>query len=140
MKHKIAALVALLAVVLLTACSTENKELVIVPLGDKSALQRLADSWDDISEAKVNVSPSSLPGDKRRQFLDEVFAEAGFDYTETLHHMATKGIDIENKLHKDLAELILMPHRNQRGQPLAPADIYSMDELKDVAALERMFN
>ncbi len=135
---RVLASVMVLSALLLSACSSDNKELTAAPLGDKAILQKLADAWDDVSEEKVSISPTGLPADKRRKFLGEVFTAAGYDYTKTLHAMATKGIDKTNTLHKDMAELILMPHRNQRGGSMDPADIYSMDELKDIAALERM--
>jgi len=124
---------------LLAACSSGDGELPAAPLGDRAVLEKLADTWKQIAEAKMNVSPARLSGDKRRRFLGEVFAGAGYDYTKTLRQMAAGGIDKNNQLHKDMAELVLMPHRNQRGG-VDPADIYSIDELKDVAAVERMLN
>ncbi len=132
--------IALFACALLfAACSNGNSGLSAAPLGDRAVLEKLAAAWQEIAEAKMNVSPSRLPGDKRRRFVGEVFASAGYDYTKTLRQMAIGGIDKNNKLHKDLAELVLMPHRNQRGA-IDPTDIYSMDELKDVAAVERQLN
>lgn len=136
MIKRIAILGVLLSAWMLGGCSDDNKELVVAPLGDRAVLEELAKSWEAVAEAKIGASPSQLAGDQRRKFLGEVFAEAGYDYSKTLHAMAVNGLDKTNKLHVDMAELVLMPHRNQRAQ-IDPAEIYSMDELKDVAAVER---
>ncbi|MFC1751167.1 hypothetical protein ACFL2V_20475 [Pseudomonadota bacterium] len=136
MIKRIAVLGVFFSAWLLGGCSGSDAELKVAPLGDRAVLEALAESWKGISEAKVGVSPSQLAGDQRRHFLGEVFADAGYDYSKTLYAMAANGVDKNNKLHNDMVDLVLMPHRNQRVQ-IDPADIYSMDELKAVAAIER---
>lgn len=131
--------VLLAAALLFSGCSKKTETLVAAPLGDRTVLEALEKSWNGISEEKLAVSPVSLPGDERKKFLAQVFADAGYDYSATLVQMATQGFDKKNKLHTDMAELVLMPHRHPRV-PMDPAEYYSADELKAVAVIEREFN
>lgn len=127
------------AVVLLLAiagCDNRPEALVVVPLGERSALERLARSYTDLSDYKYASSPMSLPGGERKKFVVEVFTNAGYDYSATLNQMANQGVDAANQLHVDLADLVLLPLRSPRF-PTDPADIYSPEELMDVAAVER---
>ncbi len=133
-------LAALLLILVLQACSDEPRELVAVPLGDRAALQTLADAYTSLSDLKLTASPSIMPADKRKQFLIEVFTKAGYSYGLTLRQMAGAEFDKNRKLHRDLADLVLMPHRNQRGTRVAMDRIYSGEELQDVAVIERAFN
>ena len=107
-----------------------------MPLGERSALERLARSYTEISDYRYANSPMSLPGGERKKFVVDVFAKAGYDYSATLNHMANQGLDATNQLHVDLADLLLLPLRSPRF-PTDPAEIYSPEELMDVAAVER---
>jgi len=139
MMKPISVVLAVLMVMLLGACSNEPADLTAVPLGDRSALESLADSYRAVSEKTLSVSPKSLPGDERRHFLGLVFKRSGYSYSKTLHEMAEKGIDKKDQLQVDLAELVLMPHRNL-SIPTELTDIYSGQELQDVAVVERQLN
>ncbi len=121
--------------VLLTACSQSPSEMGPATLGDRAVLERLADSYTSISDGTLSVSPMSLPGDERRRFLEKVFQDAGYDYGLTLAALAD-GLDKNNKLHRDLAELAMMPHTKAK-YPMDPAEIYSSQELQLIAKIER---
>lgn len=129
----------LLATLWLAGCSKEPTELTAAPLGQRPVLESLADAYTAVSNEKLATSPMNLPGEERKRFVEEVFARSGYSYSETLHRMAEEGIDKTNQLHVDLAELVLMPHRNPRF-PLELTDIYSAQELQDVAVVERQLN
>lgn len=116
----------------------QSGELTAAPLGRVGVLEDLAESYTKVSDQHFSVSPMSLPGDERKRFLNLVFADSGYSYTETLHALA-QGMDTNNQHHKDMAELLLLPHRNPR-YPMDPAEIYSVEELKDVAVVERLLN
>lgn len=133
-------LLAGLLVMVLQACSQGPAELTAAPLGDRSVLEDLADAYTEVSNGKLAASPMTLPGDKRKQFLEEVFAAAGFSYSLTLSGMASEQFDKNQKLHRDLADLVLMPHRNQRNPRVAMDRIYTAQELQDIAVIERSFN
>ena len=124
------------ACVVMAGCDRGPKMLVPVPLGERSALERLAKSYTQVSDRKYATSPMSLPGAERKKFVVEVFAGAGYDYSATLDLMANQGLDPANQLHVDLADLVLLPHRRPK-YPTDPADVYSSEELMDVAAVER---
>lgn len=130
---------ALLAALLLSGCSGKPDAAVAVPLGDHAALEKLAKSWEKVAQQRVGVSPASLPGDERKKFLVMVFEDAGYDYGATLKQMAAKGFDKSDKNQNDLAELVTLPHRDQRVL-MDPAQIYSGEELQAIAAIERVRN
>ncbi len=127
---------ALFVITLLLGCSRDNAS-TVTPLGDRAALERLAEAYDSVSNQRLTTSPMSLPGPERKRFIERVFSASGYDYAETLHYMATSSFDASNPLHKDLAELALLPHQPPK-YPVDPADIYSAKELQDVAILERL--
>lgn len=127
------------AVVLSSGCSGKPEAPVAAPLGDNAVLEKLAASWEKISSSKLGVSPANLPGNERKKFLEEVFSEAGYSYNATLKLLVSEGVEKGNKLHTDLAELVLLPHRHPRV-PMDPAEYYSAEELQAVAALERALN
>ncbi len=128
------------AFVMVTACSQSPENLVPAPLGERAVLERLADAYTALSDKKLGVSPMSLLGDERHKFVTEVFAQAGYDYSATLRALAMGEFDRSNELHNDMVELLLMPHRSQTLVKMQPAEIYTSEELMDVAAIERMLN
>lgn len=132
-------LLCVLAVLLLLGCSNEPADLKAAPLGERSVLEELAQAYTAISDEQLTVSPTSLPGEDRKKFVELVFVKSGYSYRETLRQMATSGINNTNQLHVDMAELVLMPHRNPR-YPMELMDVYSADELQDVAVIERQLN
>ena len=129
----------MVVVALFSGCSGTPEATQPAPLGDKAALEKLASSWEKVSSEKLSISPSGLPGDERKKFLEQVFADAGYSYTATLKQLATQNIDKSNKLHTDLVDLVLLPHHGPRV-PMDPADIYTVEELQAVAVIERELN
>ncbi|MEQ6340199.1 MAG: hypothetical protein M3A44_00765 [Gammaproteobacteria bacterium] len=104
------------------------------PIGDKAALEVLAKAYQSVQEKQqLSLSPLSLPADARKKFVEMVFAEGGYNYSVTLHKMAASTLNASDQNTKDLAELLLMPHR---GLSVAMEEVYSADELRDVRALE----
>lgn len=119
----------------LSACSQEPSEIGPAPLGDLSALEQLAESYTKVSDQMLATSPISLPGKERRRFLENLFQDAGYDFSQTLAALA-EGLDNNNKLHRELAELVMMSH-TKTNYPSDPAEIYSPEELQHVAKIER---
>jgi hypothetical protein len=119
----------------LAACDYGAK--VAAPLGDKAALEKLADAYRAVEESQqVGGSPLSLPPEKRKKFVEMVFAEAGYSYSATLHSlgegMSQGKLKVVDQNIKDLAELLLIPHRAAANLE----NIYSAQELQDVRAIE----
>ena len=132
----IKSVVLLATALLLLACSTEPAELIAAPLGERAVLESLADSYTVVSDERLSVSPMNLNGEDRKKFVVRVFANSGYSYDKTLKNMAEKGIDKANKLHVDMTELVLMPHRNPRS-PVDLEAIYSIEERQNIAVIER---
>lgn len=104
------------------------------PLGDETALQKLATAYHAVEEQEhLEMPPASLPPDKRKKFIDRVFAQAGYSYAATLAKMATGNANLAEKHTRDMAELLLMPHRSSS---IALEEVYSTEEVKDIRALE----
>jgi hypothetical protein len=122
----------------LTACSNDSGPLVAAPLGDRAVLEALSNSYSDISNQQLSVSPMSLRGDERKKFLTKVFKASGYSYADTLSEMA-RHVEKNNQLHIDMAELVLMPHRHPKKK-IDLAEIYTAQELTDVAVIERRLN
>lgn len=120
----------------LTACSTADAPGKPVPIGDKAALQRLADEYTKLAQ-EVPVSLLRLPPAKRKDFVVKVFAAGGYSYSSTLHRMAAGGWDVNDQNAKDLVELLFMPHTNiDPSQGLE--GVYSEQEMADVRKVQKM--
>jgi hypothetical protein len=128
--------VALVGLVMLAACSTADEPGKPVPIGDKAALQHLANEFTKLAQ-NVPVSPMRLPPAKRKDFVVKVFAESGYSYSSTLHELAAGGWDVNDQNAKDLVDLIFMPHTN-----ISPSQglegVYTDQELADVRKVQRM--
>jgi hypothetical protein len=130
---------ATIAAVAVAACGyTQTGPTDPAPIDDKAALQKLADAYNKLAD-KFPRSPSELPPDERKAFVEQVFMNAGYSYAATLHEMATAKIDFSKQNVTDLADLLTMPQRN-----VSSADdirsIYSPTELKEMQALEQRLN
>jgi hypothetical protein len=69
----------------------------------------------------------------RLEFVRRVFATAGFDYDATLQAMAQGGVQVTNQDHRDLAELLFLPHQGVAEESWA--DIYTPEELAAVRSI-----
>ena len=118
----------------IVACDSYSTK-VAAPIGDKTALEKLAKAYRTIEEKQqLDSSPLNLPPAKRKKFIEMVFTEGGYSYPVTLHNLAENKLNVIDQNIKDLAELLLVPHR---GAATAMEDIYSAQELKDIRAIVR---
>ena len=115
------------------ACDNHGPK-VAAPLGDKATLEKLAKAYRTVEEnQQLEGSPLSLAPDKRKKFIEMVFEEGGYSYSATLHSLAENKLNVIDQNIKDMAELLLVPHR---ASATAMEDIYSAQELKDVRVIE----
>lgn len=121
-------LVFLLALV---ACSEPAGR--AAPVGDYAVLEQLATAYREVSQ-NLPVSPSGMPPEGKRQFVEQVFAKAGYDYGASLQVLSQE-IDITNKDHRDLAELLLLPQKGLAESELEK--LFSADELAAVKAIKQ---
>jgi len=124
-----------LFVVTLTACGS-GQALPAAPVGERPVLERLAKAYEAMSD-QVSENPRRLPPDERLRFVRFVFEKAGYDYDKTLQAMARAHLDPMNTLQRDMAELLLLPHR--AGGWVKPETVYSQDELSWVTRIEDTF-
>lgn len=103
-----------------------------VPLGDKQALEKLATTYQALSD-KLMVSPYKLRPQDKRQFIEQVFENAGYNYKSTLLTLTPNGFDSTIQLHRDLVELILLPQSGVKTKELS--SFYSQSEIKEINTL-----
>lgn len=117
----------------IAACDNYGPK-VAAPLGDKATLEKLAKAYRTIEEnQQLDGSPLNLAPEKRKKFIEMVFVESGYNYSATLHSLAENKLNVIDQNIKDMAELLLIPHR---ATATAMEDIYSAQELKDVRIIE----
>lgn len=117
----------------IVACDSYSTK-VAAPIGDKATLEKLAKAYRTIEEKQqLDSSPLDLAPAKRKKFIEMVFTEGGYSYSATLHKLAENKLNVIDQNIKDLAELLLIPHRDAET---AMEDIYNAQELKDIRAIE----
>lgn len=126
---------ALLVVILLSAAAacTNTGSYGAAPLGDKATLEKLADAYRNISD-NLPVTPTNLSPADRRKFLGQVFNRAGYDYPSTLLALAKVQTPQVNQNHKDLKQLLYLPHFDKRLEALS--EIYQPDEIAAITAID----
>lgn len=135
-KHFAGVLPTILALVLLVAC-TQEQHFGPAPLGDKATLEKLADAYRKTA-LNLPVSPPGLTPSARRKFLEQTFHAAGYDYSATLIALSRVTKPDVNQYHRDLKQLLYLPHYDNRVQDLS--DIYSKEEIAAIKAIDRTIN
>ena len=125
----------LLLALLIVACE-QKKPGTAAPLNDIATLEKLAKAYKEVSD-QFPVSPVNLAPNVRRKFVEQVFFSAGFGYSETLTSLSQVQKENITKLHRDMQELLFMPH--YRLQADAMKDIYSEQELFAISKIETLF-
>ena len=124
--------IALLALSL-TACAKDGPT-VPAPIGDRSALEKLAEHYEKISD-KLPVTVPNMPAKGRKEFVERVFNESGYHYAATLHSMAQGGWDVKDQNARDLAQLLMLPHHGMRADE-SVEDVYTTEELASMRKLQ----
>lgn len=116
----------------LAACNGEAPQ-PSAPIGDHAVLERLADVYREVIQ-QYPVQPRGMRPEARKQLVQKVFAQAGYDYAATLQALAAPGTDFTNQDQRDLAELLSLPHQGLADTELAA--LYSDAELAAVRTLQ----
>lgn len=123
------------SLVVLSGCNSDT-QLPPAPLGDKAALEALADAYKNAAKS-IPMNPVKMPPASRREFVERVFTEAGYDYSRTLLALAgTQQKDI-SKHHRDLKQLIFLPRYGIK--PEDAKAIYSEVEWRAMQKIEKSF-
>lgn len=124
----------LLAILGLMACDDDKQQIVL--MGDYAALEQLATAYRKVSE-KYPVPPQAMPARGRKEFLSEVFLQAGYNYSATLMAAGQFASDSSSKEQRDLVELLLLPVKGVSNE--VRADLYTDDELVAMQRLQLNF-
>ena len=90
----------------LLACS-ENVQKP-APLGEYAVLEQLAKAYHTTRE-QFPMSPQAMRPEGRKDFVNKVFAQAGYSYSATLLAAANAEVSVTNQDHRDLVDLLLLP-------------------------------
>lgn len=134
--HRVTALMMSVVLLLLFAVAcTDKQHAGAAPPGDKAALEKLADAYRNVAEG-LPQNPTGLRPSARRKFLEQVFQQAGYDYSASL--IALAGVDGSqiNQYHHDLKQLLYLPHYDKRIAQLS--DVYSEEEIRAITAIDKI--
>lgn len=120
------------AALLLASCQPAPSS-TSAPLGDYATLEKLADAFRQVAQ-DYTVQPRSMRPEDRKQFVQRVFSTAGYNYTATLQAVARQGLDVTHQDHRDLVELLFLPHQGVAEEVWA--DFYSDTELAAIQAIK----
>lgn len=135
MINKINILLILFLIMGLGACTdSSDTDFPSAPLGDKNALEKLADAYRKESE-RLPSSLSFITPKAKKIFIQNVFSRAGFSYHKTLSAISNSDGNNTTKLHKDLAELLAVPHQGLNHEQRS--EIYSDSEIALVNKLDK---
>lgn len=126
-------LVVLFVMVLLGLLACDNASQKGVPIGDHGGLEQLAAAYRKVLQA-YPVAPASMPPEDKKEFVERVFTAAGYQYSATLKAFARHGIDGTNQDHRDLVDLLFLPHKGLTDAELPR--LYPADELAAVRSLQ----
>jgi len=118
-----------------SACTKEQSH-TPAPLNDVATLEKLATAYSEVSQ-QFPLSPASLAPATRRKFVEQVFLSAGYGYTETLFSLSEVKKEKITKLHRDMQELLFLPHYGLAKDSLK--EIYSDNELAAIRKIENSF-
>ena len=127
---RLLSVIALLTM-LLSACGKPT--LPAAPLGEQAALEQLAEAYKQTLQ-QYPTAPRSMRPEGRKQFVEQVFRSAGYDYAATLGSLA-QGMDTSNTAQRDLAELVSLPFGNLSDAALD--ELLSGDTLKNAQLLRQ---
>ncbi len=118
--------------VLVTACNQQNP-IEAAPLGEKYALENLAESYRKLSD-RYPVAPMSLPPKAKYDFVEQVFANAGYNYSNTLLELSRINPQEVTQWHKDIKQLLLLPKAGLSDED--SKTMYSESERRAIKAIE----
>ena len=125
----------IIALLFISACG-EKDLLNAAPLGDTATLEKLAEAYRAESN-NLPATPTALTPAGRRDFLNRLFKTAGFSYSKTLIKLAEIEKNTITKNHRDLKQLLYLPHYDKRIDDLTK--IYSQQEIVAINKIDINF-
>ena len=100
----------------------------------KEELQKKRKLQTDVTSS-INVTDIA---EARKQFVEQVFNEAGYNYSATLQALAKINPDAITQYHKDMKQLLYLPHY---GIPFEEVkQIYSEQEIQAIQQIDQTFH
>jgi len=118
----------------LIACESDHRP--SAPLGERAALENLANAYETVSE-QLPVSPSGLTPQGKLKFVQAVFEQAGYDFTATAQSLAQTSPENVSRYHLDMMELVLLPNQGLSDQ--AMEDLYNAPQLASIKAIKTLY-
>ena len=103
------------------------------PIGDHAVLEQLATAYRTVAE-EYPVQLTGMRPAGKKEFVERVFATAGYHYGATLAAFAKQGADVTSQDQRDLADLLFFPHRGLGEADMK--DIYTADELAAIQTIQ----
>ncbi len=128
---RVMVLLLFLSLLFLSAC--DNGSPKPAPIGNHVALEQLADAYRSVAQ-QYPVQPAAMHPAGKKKFIEAVFTAAGYSFSVTLKAFAKQGIDVANQDHRDLAELLMLPHKGLADTDMAT--LYSTEELDAIKAIQ----
>lgn len=119
---------------LIISCSNADDEYPAATPGDLKTLERLADAYRQLSN-QLEAPPLQLRPQVRKKFLVRVFNKVGYSYHKTLIELGNSDVSIISKNHRDLAQLLRLPHYGQADS--VKSELYSDAELAAINKMEK---
>jgi hypothetical protein len=117
--------------------SPQQNQHSAAPLDDKNTLEKLAAAYEAASES-IPVSPVQLRPEARKQFVEKVFNDAGYNYSATLQALAKVNREAITQYHKDIKQLLYLPHY---GIPFEETKhIYSEQDIRAIETINQIFH
>jgi len=126
---------ALVLLLLLHACNNANQYQAAAPLGEISVLKALEKSYNTAANA-LPAAPTKLKPSVRRKFVEQVFQQAGYNYSATLMALAKTPSETINQHHKDMKELLFLPHHTLKFEDVK--DVYTKEEQTAIVTINNI--
>ncbi|WP_455201318.1 hypothetical protein [Kaarinaea lacus] len=123
----------LLGILCFPGCDTSNSDQYpAAVLNDKETLEKLASAYETVS-GTIPVSPINLRPSARKKFVEQVFTEAGYNYSTTLYALSKVPSYAVTQYHKDLKQLLFLPHYKVEFDEIK--DIYTNEEINAIETI-----
>jgi len=117
----------------LSSCdSSQSNQYPAAPLNNKETLEKLASAYKIVAET-IPVSPVNLRPAARKKFVEQVFTEAGYNYSATLQALSMVQANSSTQYHKDIKQLLFLPHYRVKFEETI--DIYTDEEIKAIEVI-----
>jgi hypothetical protein len=127
----------MLLLLLLPISGCDNGSPKPAPIGDHAVLKQLAVAYRSVAQ-QYPVQPASMRPAGKKKFVEAVFKNAGYSFSATLKVFAKEGVNAASQEHRDLAELLFLPHQGLSETDMAT--LYSAEELVAIRSIQSSLN